>query len=82
MFEMDDIKLTFDDNVIDYIVERSDEYKLGARGLRSIVEAILMDAMFELPSKSKTKSKSFRVSLDYAQEKFNKASLAKLRPAV
>ncbi len=82
MFELDDIKLTFDDDVMDYVVEKSEEYNLGARGLRSILEAILMDAMFELPSKSKSKSKSFRVSLNYAEKKFNRASLAKLRPAV
>ncbi|MBE0650129.1 MAG: ATP-dependent Clp protease ATP-binding subunit ClpX [Bacteroidales bacterium] len=82
MFELDDIKLTFDDEVIDYIVEKSEEYNLGARGLRSIMEAILMDAMFELPSKSKSKTKNFCVTLDYAEEKFKKASISKLRPAV
>lgn len=82
MFELDDIKLSFDDEVIDYIVQKSEEHKLGARGLRSILEAILMDAMFELPSKSKSKNKSFRVTLNYAEEKFKKANLSKLRPAV
>jgi len=82
IFELDGIKLSFDDEVIDYIVQKSEEHKLGARGLRSILEAILMDAMFELPSQTKSKNKSFRVTLNYAEEKFQKAKLSKLKPAV
>ena len=79
LFEMDDIKLTFDDEVLDFIVDKSLEFKLGARGLRSIVEAILTDAMFELPSKKSIKS--LNVNLKYAKQKFNKANLSKLKVA-
>ncbi len=55
LFEMDDVALSFDDEALDYIVDKSIEFKLGARGLRSIIEAILIDAMFELPSKKRVK---------------------------
>ncbi len=79
LFEMDDIELTIDDKVLDYIVEKSIEFKLGARGLRSIIEAILMDAMFELPSKKRTKK--LNITLNYAEQKLNKASVTKLRVA-
>ncbi len=80
LFEMDDIKLTIDDAVLDFVVEKSIEFKLGARGLRSILETILMDAMFELPSKKRTKN--WRVTLDYAQKKLGKSNIAKLKAAV
>jgi ATP-dependent Clp protease ATP-binding subunit ClpX len=80
LFEMDGIKLTFERSVYDFIVEKSIELKLGARGLRSILEAILMDAMFELPSDKKNK-KSFRVTRRYAEEKFVKANISKLKVA-
>lgn len=80
LFEMDKIELTFDDKSLDFIVDKSIDYKLGARGLRSILESILMDAMFELPSKKG--AKKLNVTLDYAQKKFSKASLAKLKAAV
>ncbi len=80
LFAMDDIKLVFQKDALDFIVEKSIEYKLGARGLRSIVEAILMDAMFDLPSDKKTKT--LRITLNYAREKFGKATLAKLKAAV
>ncbi len=80
LFDMDGIKLVFQKDALDFIVEKSVEYKLGARGLRSIVEAILMDAMFDLPSDKKTKT--LRISLNYAREKFGNASLAKLKAAV
>jgi len=66
MFAMDGISLTLDDDVLDYIVDKAIEYKLGARGLRSITEDIMIDAMFELPSSGKTK---FYVDLDYAKSK-------------
>lgn len=79
LFDMDDIELSFDDNVFDFIVEKSIDFKLGARGLRSILEAILMDAMFELPSKKRTKK--LHVTLAYTEQKFNKAKLAKLKVA-
>jgi ATP-dependent Clp protease ATP-binding subunit ClpX len=80
LFEMDGIKLTFDDAVFDFVVEKSVEFKLGARGLRSILEAILMDAMFELPS-NKKKTKSFKVTRKYAEDQFNKANVSKLKVA-
>ncbi|NOY49734.1 MAG: ATP-dependent Clp protease ATP-binding subunit ClpX [Chlorobi bacterium] len=80
LFEMDEIEIKFNDKALDFVVERSIEFKLGARGLRSIIEAILMDAMFELPSDGK--AKKLNISLAYAQKKFNKASIAKLKVAV
>ena len=66
---LDDITLTFDDEVLDYIVDRALEYKLGARGLRSICEAIMMDVMFELPSGENSEC---RITLDYAKAKIDK----------
>ena len=66
IFAMDDIVLTFDDKVFDYIVDKAIEYKLGARGLRSIAEDIMIDAMFELPSSGK---KKLLVDLEYAKSK-------------
>ena len=77
LFDIDNIELSFDDDVFDFIVEKSIDFKLGARGLRSIVEAILMDAMFELPSKKRTKK--LHITLAYAKDKFNKAGLTKLK---
>ena len=70
---MDGIKLSFDEDALDYMVDKAVEYKLGARGLRSIVEAVMNDAMFEMPSKNK---KSFNVTKDYAQKQLDKANLA------
>jgi ATP-dependent Clp protease ATP-binding subunit ClpX len=78
LFDMDGIKLTFDEAVMDYIVEKSIEFKLGARGLRSICEAVMIDAMFDLPSKE---IKEINVDLDYAKEKFEKADVKRLRAA-
>ena len=75
LFEMDGIQLTFANEALDFIVDKAVEYKLGARGLRSIVESMMMDAMFEIPSK---RTKSFEVTLDYAQKQLNKANLNKL----
>jgi ATP-dependent Clp protease ATP-binding subunit ClpX len=69
---MDGIKLTFAPEALDFIVDKAVEYKLGARGLRSIVEAIMMDAMFEVPSK---RIKSFEVTLDYARAQIDKSHL-------
>lgn len=77
LFDIDNIELSFDEAVFDFIVEKSIDFKLGARGLRSIIEAILMDAMFELPSKKRTKK--LHITVAYAKEKFNKAGLAKLK---
>lgn len=78
LFAMDGIALTFNEDTLDYIVDRAVEYKLGARGLRSIVEAVMMDAMFEIPSK---RIKKFEVTLDYAKQQLNKAHLQKLASA-
>lgn len=75
LFEMDGIKLKFDEDALDYIVDKAVEYKLGARGLRSIVEAVMMDAMFEIPSE---KVKSFAVTLDYTKKQLNKSHLGQL----
>ena len=75
LFEMDGVKLTFTDETLEYIVDQAVEYKLGARGLRSIVEAVMMDAMFEIPSK---RVKTFDVTLEYAKEQLDKAHLQKL----
>ena len=78
IFELDGIKLTFDNKVLDFIVSKAIEYKLGARGLRSICEAVLTDAMFEYPS---SKKKELNITLDYAKRKFDKSKIAKLKVA-
>ena len=78
LFKMDGIKLTFPKETLEYIVDRAVEYKLGARGLRSIVEAIMMDAMFEIPS---TDVKKFEVTLEYAEKQLDKTNLHQLKIA-
>lgn len=78
LFEMDDVTLEFEPEVFDYIVDKAIEYKLGARGLRSIVETIMNDTMFEIPSQNVHK---FVVTLDYAKEQMNKANLSRLQMA-
>lgn len=78
LFEMDKVKLTFTEEALDFIVDKALDYKLGARGLRSIVEAIMMDAMFDIPSK---RVKKFEVTLDYAQKQIDKAHIQKLELA-
>jgi ATP-dependent Clp protease ATP-binding subunit ClpX len=78
MFEMDGVTLTFTEETLDFIVDKAVEYKLGARGLRSIVEAVMMDAMFEIPSK---RTKTFEVTLDYAKAQLDKAHLQQLESA-
>ncbi len=75
LFEMDGIELTFDKDALELIVDKAVEYKLGARGLRSIVESIMMDAMFEIPSK---RIKKFNVTLDYAKQQLDKSHLQKI----
>ncbi len=79
LFEMDGIKLSFNEQVLEYIVEKAVEFKLGARGLRSIMEAILIDAMFELPSTHGTSE--LKVTRNYAEEKMGKTNLSRLRVA-
>ena len=76
LFAMDGIELAFDEDVFEFIVDKALEFKLGARGLRSIVEAIMMDAMFTMPS---TGGKSLHVTLAYAKEQFEKADVNRLQ---
>ena len=72
MKEMDGITLNFDNDALEYMVDKAVEYKLGARGLRSIMEAVMMDAQFESPS---WKKKSFTVTKEYAEQQLNKVNL-------
>ncbi len=78
LFDMEGIELVLEDGVMDYIVEKAIEFKLGARGLRTICESILTDAMFELPG---SKEKKFTLTLSYAQEKLTKSKLNLLKVA-
>lgn len=78
LFELEGIELKIDNDVLDFMVEKAMEYKLGARGLRSICESILTDAMFDLPG---TDTKQFHLTLEYAQRKFDKSSLSLLKVA-
>lgn len=79
LFELDNIELSFDKGVFDFIVEKAMEYNLGARGLRSICEAILLDHMFEVPSK--VVIEKLTIDLDYAKNAFDKSALKKLKVA-
>jgi len=76
LFEIDGIKLVFEDEVLEYIVDKAVEFKLGARGLRSICETIMIDSMFKAPSEE---NKELVISLDYARHKIEHANLAKLK---
>jgi ATP-dependent Clp protease ATP-binding subunit ClpX len=78
LFEIDGTKLSFDATALDFIVDKAIEFKLGARGLRSICEAILTDAMYEIPSE---KLSEFKVTLEYAKEQFSKSKVAQLSVA-
>ncbi len=78
LFEMDKITLSFTENALDFIVDKAVDYKLGARGLRSIVEAVMMDAMFDVPSR---RLKKFEVTLEYAKSQLDKAHLQELESA-
>lgn len=73
LFEMDGIKLTFAPETLEYIVDKAVEYKLGARGLRSIMESIMMEAQFEAPSK---RSKKLEITLEYARQQVEKSNLS------
>jgi ATP-dependent Clp protease ATP-binding subunit ClpX len=79
LFEIDNIKLSFEDEALDFVVDKSVEFRLGARGLRSILEGIMNDAMFELPSKSNIKT--FKVSLQFVEDRFRKTSMSRLKVA-
>jgi ATP-dependent Clp protease ATP-binding subunit ClpX len=76
LFAMDGITLTYEEEVYDYIVDKAIEFKLGARGLRSITESIMLDAMFSMPSSNK---KSLKITLDYAKEQLSKSSLERMQ---
>lgn len=78
LFDMDKVELKFDASALDFIVEKAIEFELGARGLRSICEAILTDAMFDLPNMT---DKTFRITLEYAKQQFYKSKMAKLKVA-
>lgn len=78
LFAYDNIKLSFDEGVLDFIVDKAMEFKLGARGLRSICEVIMIDAMFELPSKNETEVK---IGVNYARTKLEKANISRLKAA-
>lgn len=78
LFAMDNIQLSFDEDVYEFVVDKALEFKLGARGLRSIVEAIMMDAMYSMPSENKTE---FHVTLEYAKEQFAKSDVNRLQIA-
>lgn len=78
LFELEGIQLTIEDDVLDFMVEKAVEYKLGARGLRSICESILTDAMYEMPS---AKQSQFILDLEYARHKFDKSKLSLLKVA-
>jgi len=78
LFEMDKIKLHFEEDVLNFIVDKALEFKLGARGLRSICESIMIDAMYELPSNS---IETLTISLEYAREKMEKTNISRLKAA-
>lgn len=78
LLSMDNVALTFQPEVLDYVVDKAVEYKLGARGLRSIIETIMMDMMFSVPSEN---IESYTVTLDYAKKQLEKANFARLRTA-
>jgi ATP-dependent Clp protease ATP-binding subunit ClpX len=78
LFELEGIKLKIDDEVLNFMVEKALEYKLGARGLRSICESIFTDAMFEMPGTNKT---DLHITLNYAEKMFNKSKLNLLKVA-
>jgi ATP-dependent Clp protease ATP-binding subunit ClpX len=78
LFELEGIQLTIDEDVLNFMVEKAMDYKLGARGLRSICEGILTDAMYEMPSSNETQ---FTMDLEYAKRKFDKSKLSLLKVA-
>jgi len=83
LMAMDNVKLLFDDNALDYIVDKALEYQLGARGLRGLMETLMTDLMFELPNKKNLgEQQVFTVTKDYARQKLEKADYVRLRNAV
>ena len=81
IFEYENVKLEFDKEVYEFIVDKAMEYKLGARGLRAICEAIMLDAMYEMPSKKHKSMMDLNITLDYAQDKLQKTDIEKLKAA-
>ena len=78
LFDIDNVKLSFDEKVLDYIVDKAVEFKLGARGLRSICEAVMMDVMFTTPSEN---PEELNITLEYAKDKVERVSLQQLKVA-
>ncbi len=78
LFEMDGVKLSFDDEALDYVVDKAVEFKLGARGLRAIVEAMMMDAMFDIPSGTQTE---LHITKQYAEQHIERSHLSRLGAA-
>jgi ATP-dependent Clp protease ATP-binding subunit ClpX len=76
LFAMDDVKFTITEEALNFIVKKAVEYKLGARGLRSLCEAVLTDAMFEMPDGN---DKTLEVSREYVEQKLNKSTIKKLK---
>lgn len=81
LFEYENVKLEFDKEVFEFIVDKALEFNLGARGLRAICEAIMLDAMYDVPSKKYKTKQTLKISLSYAQDKFNKSDIEKLKAA-
>lgn len=82
LFEYEGVELIFEDAALEYVVDKADEFKLGARGLRSICEAIMLDAMFEIPSRNEgEKVQELRIGVDYAREKLENSDINKLKAA-
>ena len=83
LLAMDNVKLTFDDDALDFIVDKALEYKLGARGLRGLMETVMTDIMFELPNHKKVgQSQTFTVTKAYAEVKLGQDKLVRLKNAV
>lgn len=81
LFELDNIKLVFQDGVYEYIADKAIEFGLGARGLRSMLEAILNDAMFEMPDEKQDKQRELKVDVEYVRQKLQKTNIARLKVA-
>jgi len=81
LFSYEGIELIFEEGVFEFIVDKAGEFKLGARGLRSICEAIMLDAMFDIPSQEHKEGTEFRITLDYAKRQFSKSDIKKLDAA-
>jgi len=82
LLSMDGVQLTFEDEALDYIVDKALEYKLGARGLRGLMEAVMTDLMYEIPTKKKERPQAITITKAYAQEKLERADLYRLKNAV